>query len=261
MAITTLAQYEGAVRDRIYILKENARGYSGSAGHYHTSWDASGTGGAGVLNVGNTANGLVPTDATTGAPDVPFGTGTGHITHAEFCTDSDRLFHAGAYAFNASTTLASQPSFSSRVPGGDYNGLEIWIEGVTAFTGIGSIVITYTNQAGTTGRTAGTVSWAAGSSGPGRMMRVPFASGDCGVQRIDSVTCTVASAGTFNVLVARPLATMYLPVSFAPNMQALEILGMPQVYNDSCLALATQIVDGSADGIQTLELALEIASA
>ena len=54
--------------------------------------------------------------------------------------------------------LSSQPSWSARAPGGSYIGFEIWIEAVTAFTGIPTIAITYTNQDGTAGRTTGAIS-------------------------------------------------------------------------------------------------------
>mgnify|MGYP003442982069 CR=1 FL=1 len=128
---------------------------------------AAGNPGAGVLAGSDTASGVVPTDATTGFPVIQaFGGGaTGYIAGITFGSTVpcriklfDCLFKAGAYAFNAATTLASQPSYSSRVLGGtDYSNTEIWIEAATAFTGNQSIAVTYTNQAGTTARTTGTI--------------------------------------------------------------------------------------------------------
>ena len=157
----------------------------------------------------STTAGVVPTDATAGTPAVSaFGaSATGYLSQVEFGSSVacrikifDMLFKAGAYAFNAAVTLAAQPSFSSRVPGGtDFTDTQIWIEFVTASTGVQSVAVTYTNQAGVAAKTTGVVVTAAGTIG--RMFQMPLAAGDTGVQKIDSVTGTVATVGTFNVLV------------------------------------------------------------
>lgn len=142
MAITTLDQLIAAPSQKISYTKTNT--VTTVAAIPFSVFDRNGNPGAGTLAIGNTANGVVPTDATAGYPTInAFGVGnTGYINSVTFgstvacrITIFDCLFSAGAYAFNANTTLASQPSYTSRVLGGtDFSNTEIWIEAVTAFT-------------------------------------------------------------------------------------------------------------------------------
>ncbi len=177
--------------------------------------DVAGNPGAGTLAGTSTAAGVVPTDATNGFPPVrafPSGAsgwlyGVRAYSHViGTITLFDLLWKGGAYAFNANTTLSAQPTFESRIPNGDYDaaGLEIWFEAVTAFTGNITLNVTYTNGAGSTGRTAGAQAYGIAPI-VGRMFRVPMQLGDNGVRKIESVVATVATVGTFNVLVARRL--------------------------------------------------------
>ena len=147
----------------------------------------------------------------------------------------DRLFVCGAYAFNANTALASQPSFSGRVPGGTaFTGLEIWVETVTAGTGNQTWNVTYTNQAGTGSRTTGAVGV---SAAPilGRCWQLPLQAGDSGVQQINNVQGGTGSAGTANIMVLRPLAQ--ITIGAANRMEILDFFqtGGPEVFADSAL--------------------------
>lgn len=268
MAIATLDQYIASVKQRIEWVKTATR--TTVATFPFSMFDIAGQPGAGTLAGTSTANGVVPTDATTGCPIINFSSGVGYAARVEFNNTVasrlalfDMLFKAGAYAFNANTTLSSQPAFSSRCP--DYSGgasfgcgNEIWIECVTAFTGNMSVAVTYTNQAGTTGRTTGTVATGIAPT-VGRMIQLQLQAGDCGVQKIESVVSTVASAGTFNVLVLRPLWTSGR-VRAANDASIHDILstGMPIVYTDS--ALFVQVAADSTSTGQP-ELNVEIASA
>lgn len=265
MTIATLSDYESAVKEKIYFSKNwNA---ALAANLWVNHWAAGSQPSAGTLAAGNTANGIVPTDATTGAPTISFGSGRGFLTSVEFCSVTahtmrllllDRLFVCGAYAFNASATLVSQPSFSSRVPGGtDFHGLRLWFEAVTAFTGNPSVTVTYTNQSGIAGRSTGAFS--CGNNIPGNFStELPLQAGDTGVQKIESVTCAVASVGTFNVLVARPLWSARIGVAQSPFVHGLDATGMPEIFGDSCLC-AYMCPDSSAS-TQGFDLALEVAS-
>ena len=156
MAILSLDDYIASVKQIIPYSKTTAR--TSVANVWFAIHDLAGNPGAATLAVGNTANGVVPTDATAGYPIIGFSTGLGYVATVDFgstvacrITVYDRLFHAGAYAFNASTTLASQPSYSSRIPGGtDYTGLQLWAEAVTGGTLIQNVTVTYTDQDGNT---------------------------------------------------------------------------------------------------------------
>lgn len=263
MAITTLDGYIASAKQRVQWFKSAAR--TTVASIPFTVFELAGNPGAGTLNVGNTANGLVPTDAVAGYPIITAfgGTNTGYISKVEYASTvaswfdlHDRVFVAGAYAFNANVTLASQPSYSGRIPNADYTGLQIWVEAVTAFTGIPSFTITYTNQAGTAGKTTGTVSAGAALT-LGRMFQLPLAAGDSGVQMIQSVVGSVATVGTFNVMVLRPLWSGRVPILNSGDVHDMLRTGMPQIYENS--ALYVQIAaDSTSSGIP--EIMVEIAN-
>ena len=262
MAITTLDQYIAAASQRVQILKTGS--VTAVALMNTQVLQAAGNPGAGTLAGANTANGLVPTDADAGFPVInAFGGGaTGYIGNITFgstvasrITLFDCLFKAGAYAFNANTTLASQPSYSGRVIGGtDFTNTEIWIEAVTAFTGNQSIAVTYTNESGTAARTTGTIATGVAPI-VGRMLQLPLQAGDTGVQKIESVVSTVSTAGTFNVLVLRRLWSGRVPVANAGDTHDFLKTGMPQIFDNSALMAIVQ-PDSTATGI--FELVAEV---
>lgn len=260
MAITTLDQLIAAPSQRLTYVKTNTR--PTVAAIPFSLFDLNGNPGAGTLAGSNTANGVVPTDATAGYPTInAFGVGnTGYLNSVTFAssvacrlTIFDCLFTAGAYSFNANTTLTSQPSYSSRVIGGtDFSNTEIWIEAVTAFTGNQSIAITYTNQDGTTGRTTGTVATGVAPT-VGRMLQLPLQAGDTGVQKIESVVSTVSSAGTFNVYVFRRLWSGRVTSNNAGDTHDMLKTGLPQVFEDSALRFVVN-ADATSSGIPELQV-------
>lgn len=180
------------------------------AAGWFSVFDVAGNPGAGTLAGSNTANGVVPVAGGAGyASLMSFGGGTGFISRAVFGNTVtsrirlfDRLFVCGAYAFNANTALTGQPSYAGRVPG-FYYGTQIWVEQVTAATGNQAVNVSYLDQDGNAGSTGAVGIGAAPTVG--RCWQLPLASGDTGVQRITNVTGSVASAGTFNVMVLRPI--------------------------------------------------------
>lgn len=259
MAITTFDQYIAAARQNVRIVKTATR--VTVANGWFSLIDIAGEPGAGVLAGTSTANGVVPTDATAGMPVInAFGGGaTGYLGRVEFASTVacririyDLLFKCGAYAFNANTALGSQPSFAGRVPGTDYSGLEIWAEQVTAATGNQAVTVTYTNEAGTGSRSTGAVGIGAAPT-VGRMWQLPLQAGDKGVQLITNVQGTVASAGTFNVLVLRPLWTGRVPIANMGDIHDLAKTGFPQVYTDSALQIMVA-ADSTSSGLPELSM-------
>lgn len=220
-------------------------------------FDIAGNPGAGVLAGTNVANGVVPTQGQAGYPAISaFGGGaTGYLTRVTFNNSVvgqlmlyDRLFVAGAYAFNDNQALTAQPSFAGRLPGGNnFNGLQIWVEQVTAATGNQAVNVTYTNQSGATGRTTGAVGIGAAPT-VGRCWMLPLQPGDSGVQRIDNVVGSVATAGTFNVMVLRPLWNADLLVANVGGVHDLMATGMPVVTRDTALYLMVNAV-GTSSGL------------
>lgn len=263
MAIATLDDYIAAKKQNVLFRKTGS--VTGVANMMQSIFAAAGNPGAGTLSAGNTANGIVPTDATAGFPIIRAfdGGAKGYLARVEFQNSVisdillyDILFKAGAYAFNADVTLASQPSFSSRVPGGtDFKGLELFWEAVTAYTGNLSVQINYLDQDGGSGDTGVYASGIAPILG--RCFQIPLAAGDNGVQRIDRVRCTVSTVGTGNIVVARPLGIFRVPVANFTDTYDFMKTGMPEVFADSALCAYIQ-ADSTATGLP--RLALEIAN-
>lgn len=263
MAIATLDAWVAAAKQRAIWKKTTTR--TTVANGWFSLFDIAGNPGAGTLAIGNTANGVVHTEATAGYPTIgSFGGGAdGYLGRVEFGNTVacrirlfDRLFSCGAYAFNANTNLASQPSFLGRVPGGTAASCagrtELWVEQVTAATGNQAVSVGYTNEAGTTGRATG-----AGGIGAaptvGRCWQLPLQAGDKGVSVVSNVTGSVASAGTFNVHVLRPLASSRIMVANMGDVQDFIRTGMPQVFSDSALA-ALVIADSTSSGLPDVEM-------
>lgn len=253
MAITTLDGIIAAPKQTVLMRRITSR--TTVAASWFTQFDTAGSPGAGVLGGTSTTAGVVPTDATAGCPDIDAfaGSNKGYISAVEFSNYVacrirlyDMLFKAGSYAFNANTALTGQPSYASRVPNSDYKGLEIWVQQVTAATGNQAVNVTYTNQDGTGSRTTGAIGINAAPT-LGRMWQLPLQSGDTGVMQIDNVAGTVASAGTFCVLVLRPLWSGRVRSANDGDTHDFLKTGLPEVFADSAL-FATVSPDSTAAG-------------
>lgn len=259
MAITTLDGIIGALNQSVIFNKTASR--TSVASIPFSIFDLAGTPGAGALAVGNTTTGIVPTDAIAGTPTINAfnGANIGYLSKVDFSNTVasrlliyDRLFSAGAFSFNAATTLATQPSYLSRLPDSDYKGLELWIECVTAFTGLQSIAVTYTNQDGVTARTTGTIATGVAPT-IGRMLRLNLQAGDTGIQKIESVTSTVATVGTFNVHVMRKIWSGRVKFANDGDIHEFTKTGLPQVYADSSLFYVVN-ADSTSTGLPTIDI-------
>jgi hypothetical protein len=206
---------------------------------------ATGNPGAGVLAGTSTTAGVVPTSATAGAPRIVDTLNTLYLTRASFTSTvassirlHDLLYKAGPYAPGATTTVTAPPSFVSRIPliNGvpNYNSTQLWVEVVTAYTGLLSINVTYTNQSGVAGRATGVIATGLGAN-IARMLQLPLQSGDTGVQSIQSVVTSVGTVGTCNILILRPLWQGRIGVINNVISDNLTDTGMPEVYPTSCL--------------------------
>lgn len=257
MAITTLDGVIAAAKQRLVINKTAS--LTSVATFAISNFHVAGNPGAGTLAGISTTTGTVPTDATAGCPTInAFGGGaTGYISRMDgsssvSCRISlyDMLWKGGAYAFNVSTSGNSPTSYSSRVPGGtDYTGLELWYEQVTAGTLVQNVAVTYNDQDGASS-TTGTVAMPLAMI-LGRMQQLPLAAGDTGIQGVTGVVGTVASAGTFNILVLRPLGELRIRVANDGIIQDVLSTGLPQVFEDSALRMVVT-PDSTAAGLPEL---------
>lgn len=254
MAISTLDGLIAATKRRVVYQKTASR--TAVANIPFSVFDLAGNPGAGTLAVGNTANGIVPTDAVAGYPGIVTPAASLYLNRIRTLSSVacwldvyDCLFSAGAYAFNAAITLTAQPSYASRVPGADYSGLELWLEAVTAFTGSQSIRIQYLDQGGAAGD-SGTIATGVAPIA-GRMLFMPLAAGDSGLQRVDVVTSTVSTVGTFNVHVMRWLWGCRVNGANQGVVDSLLRTGLPQIYGDSALRLVVT-ADSTATGLPSI---------
>ena len=244
MAITTTTQFYSALKQRVRIRK----GAVTAGGNVQGSlWAGGGDPPAGTAAVGNTTTGVLFDNTTTGAPAItafPSGN-TGYLKFGRMYQAStgsmwlyDRLWGAGAISLTslATTTFSGQPSYAARLPAGSNYEVEVFIEIVTSVSATATTITgTYTNEAGTPGRSFSTISML--SLAANRLMMLSLQDGDKGVRSVDSITVggTVATAGTVNVIIGRRLAALHSEVEMLPDNQQWDLLGMPQVFDTSCL--------------------------
>ena len=261
MAITTL---DGIIAGATQRLTMNKTANRTAVGSYGVSvLDLAGNPGAGVLAGTSTTTGVVPTQALAGFPPInAFGVGnTGYITRVEASnivscriTLFDMLWKGGAYAFNAAVSGNTPASFASRVPNGtDFTGLQLWYEQVTASTLVPSVNVAYLNESGED-KTTGVIAMPLAMI-VGRMHKIPLAPGDKGIQGVTGVTATVASAGTFNLLVLRHLDECRIRVANDAVIHDALSTGMPIIFEDSALMM---IVTPDSTASQMPELIVDI---
>lgn len=127
-------------------------------------------------------------------------------------------------------------------------GCALWIGCSSAIGATGhNVTASYTNQAGTSGRT--TVSVAGIASMPAnRMYQLPLQSGDTGIQALASITLSASSgtAGNLWALIMKPVATIPLPLVNVGSVQDFAALGLPLIDDESCLAYIHQATTTSS---------------
>lgn len=151
----------------------------------------------------------------------------------------DRLLHIGGLSGTVTTAQTVGGSLT-RNTGGEGNMLlaEIYTQiGATSTT----ITASYTNQAGTTGRT--TTAVAIGNTGFREVTRailLPLQSGDTGVQAVASCTlaATTGTAGSFGITVVRPRAYVGIGAAGNPGWRdfVTGLPGIPENEAGSCLS-------------------------
>lgn len=111
-----------------------------------------------------------------------------------------------------------------------------------------NFAMSYTNQAGTAGRTLPVTVACTASAIVGHVNHsgtaannygpfLPLASGDTGIQSIQTVTMSAANTGTFALVLARPLATITLSVAGLMTEKDLlnQIPSLPEIKDGACL--------------------------
>jgi len=205
-------------------------------GRPHSLWNMNGIPGAGSHDA--TLNGAVLSSSSTipnGAiPHVDPGSGNAYIGRiVGYCANPgallwcDRLWSNGGITITSTGAQAiTSPTWPARDLNGSSNGDGVLLAvEVSAATGAGTptITISYTNQAGTSGRTATNLDATVASSAIGAFYRIGLQAGDTGVRSVQSITLSATwNSGTINLVAYRLLATMECVTTHVPT--ALDVL-------------------------------------
>lgn len=272
MAITTLDGLIGSYKQRIPYVKTNS--VTTVAGVPFILINRAGFPEAGSLNPGNTTDGIVPTDATTGFPviDNPQGANKLYISRVELHAPVamsiwlfDVLFMAGQTTIPTSgtttVTLGSPPSFSSRIPTlsdgttPDYSSVELYIlMSVAGSNHAHTTSIDYLDQGGAAGNTG---NQSTQNLTVNRLIRCPLASGDTGVSavagyRVNGIT---SATGAVSALAMRRLGKFRVAGGLS-SIYGPDYTGMPEIFSDSAL-MAVVLADSTSSS--TPDITIEIA--
>jgi hypothetical protein len=175
---------------------------------------------------------------------IPAPSNNTHLHSAQFASSAqggsvilcDRLWHNSGIVVTAitaqtinSVTWPSRDRNGATLGEGVYIGLEI-----STATGAGASVvsISYTNQAGTAGRTGTLNPLYAASSGAGSFYIFNLQAGDTGVRSVQTYTSTVSmTSGVVHLVAFRPLASIALVAAGVPSGIDPVTGGLPSLYD------------------------------
>lgn len=247
MAITTISQAIAGARPCYDILKVGAT--MEAAGVLHSLFYTSGSPGAAAAP----SPGLAGAALTQYAGQIPFANPASGNTNLFRLTASatqpgklilcDRLWHnsgigittTGAQTVNSVTW----PARSVAAGGPDTNGGFVMI-GLEASAAIGggavtNTTISYTNQAGTAGRTGTMASWPA-TAVAGTFVPFQLQAGDTGIRSVESLTLgTTYTSGTVHLVAYRKIAELALPSANVGAAIDMVTSGFPRLFDDSVL--------------------------
>lgn len=154
----------------------------------------------------------------------------------------DRLAHMGGLSGTVTTAQTvnvdvsgAGDNMAARRGDANYSDVQWWLEWYTA-TGSTAVTatVTYTNAAGTSGRTT-TVSLAA-SMAASRMLPIIGNGGEF-IQSVQSVqlSATTGTAGSFGVTATRSMAGLSMGLANAGVVADWAYLGLPRIHDSACL--------------------------
>lgn len=242
MAITTL---DGAIAGMQY-PREFVKAVTGTmvAGRPHSTFYLAGCPGAAVAPT----PGLGGTALTTYAGQIPFTNPVsgntylarmaGQATIAGQLLLVDRLWHnSGITITSTSAQTINSVAWPARSADGTVNGegVLIGVE-VSGATGAGTptLTISYTNQAGASGKTATNIVATVASSIAGTFYPIGLAAGDTGVRSIQTFTLSATwTSGTIHLVAYRILARLELTIANTPNAIDALTSGFPRLFDNS----------------------------
>lgn len=268
MTIATLSDLVGgmAAAQRAFVQK-SAQSAAEGVGVAQSFLDRAGNPGAATLPL--TLAGANFTSASAGA--VPFadpspgsaylGSLTGVLTVAGELLVHDLLWANGGISPTTTTAQAiTTPTFPARDANGSTNGagLELWLADFSATASnaspITNTAASYTNSAGTAGRTA-TIASVPATLTAGSLMKFQLQGDDVGVRSVQSLTLgTSWGLGTPCLMVMRRLADVPVPAAGTVFAYGWDQLGLPLVYPGTFLHLAAVPAAASAVAVTSLQL-------
>ena len=257
MAITTRDQLIDAMGNnssRLVIDKANIA--NALAGAYFSLWRATGQPGQGAIPTAAATCNNALTGAMNFAQQTAPATSYGAWANA-VCSNSavtieihDRLMHMGglsgivtiAQTVSVNLNGVTADNMVERKGDANFSDVQWWAEWYTdtgATASNATVAVTYND--GTTGSL--TTFAAGGTVRAGRMIPlnnlIPAAAAGKFIQSIDTVTLSASTgtAGSFGFTATRPRMTM--PLLLANKMEAFDWaqLGLPEIFNSSCLSL------------------------
>lgn len=222
------------------------------AGGFSSLWRATGTPGQGAIP----GAAAVCNDTLTGAfaftnPTAPAQTyiTRGFAVSGNSATDvqlHDRLAHMGGLSGVTATAQTvgvdvsgSSSNLDNRRGASDYSEVQWWLE---IYTDIGTTgvtaTVTYTNGAGTPGRTTTlTIGGASPANQDSRMFPI-IGSGGESIQSIQTIQhATTGTAGNYGITATRSVCGISLGLANAGTVYDWAQLGLPRVHDDACLMM------------------------
>lgn len=177
---------------------------------------------------------------------IPAASGNTHLSRFSGISSSqggilllcDRLWHNSGFTNTATTAqTVNSVGFPARDKNGTTygDGVILGVE-VSAATGAGTptITVSYTNQAGTAGRTGTNSVATVASSAAGTFYPIGLNAGDTGVRSVQTLTLSATwTSGNIHLVAYRVLATLELGAAGQPNAVDPLTSGLPRLYDTS----------------------------
>lgn len=231
------------------------------AGTWHSLWDSVGTPGAGSNPSATPGDQHDDTSGSINFPDQ--ATDTKHIVSvAAMCSIAgtlmiyDRLCSVSGISLASTGNKTVNSAALPRYSGTDASSVQVWLEVTTATTTTAPVVSlnSYTNEAGTTGRSGGTRTFPAAATVIRAMIGpMPLQAGDKGVRSVEVGlnVGTAAAAGVCNVVLLRPLAYVPVPSNVLVERDfVLQAPSLPRIYDGASLGLAVQLNTTGTPSVQ-----------
>lgn len=217
-----------------------------AAGNWVSHWYAAGSPGAGVDPA--TTPGTAYDDAAGSMNWVDVDPDTKHmLTFGASATVNctlhlyDRLVGVAGIALNSTGVKTVNSVALPRYSGAAASAVQAWVEVTTATATTAPQVRMngYTNEAGTGGRTGGSLFFPAAATDIRWMGPLPLQAGDKGVQSVEGLEVqTAGSAGVCNVVLLKPLVSLPCVANiWNERDMVLQLAGLDRVFDGASLAL------------------------